>query len=156
MTPRRLTRSTATVEDIALGRIDMRLEKTVEAVADRTMENLGFEVVRFSTKRPRLKGSERQDFSTRQTPGIADRLYIHRERRLAVWWEAKAAYGRQSADQKRFQAQVESVGWNYVLGTDDDLAFWLVHNLDRYPVARAEPAREATKEPPVGSGSLPG
>lgn len=79
------------------------------------MTALGFTAIRFSQARP-----------TMQTPGIPDRLYISPERRSAVWWEAKTQIGRPSAYQVAMAALFASVGWEYVLGTDEALTDWAV------------------------------
>lgn len=94
---------------------DERLEKRHEHEADKQMRALGFEVVKFS-----------HPGKTKQTPGIPDRRYYHRARRLALWWEAKSATGRQRPEQRYFQEMCDAVGDTYVLGTDRDLFDWLV------------------------------
>lgn len=86
-------------------------EKQVEKNGDYFMAALGFETVRFSQPR-----------HTMQTFGIPDRRYYHRERKLALWWEAKRPGGRQSDHQRGFQQMVEAVGEVYVLGDTDNLA----------------------------------
>lgn len=96
---------------------DERLEKLHEHAGDKQMAALGFEVVKFS-----------HPGKTKQTPGIPDRRYYHRARRLALWWEAKSATGRQRPDQKLFQEMCEATGEIYVLGTDRDLFAWLVEH----------------------------
>lgn len=103
----------ATPEQLELD--EDRLEKEIELNADKQLRALGFEIVKFS-----------QPGKTKQTPGIADRRYYHRARRLAFWWEAKSATGRQRPDQRLFQELVEASGDLYVLGTDQDLFNWLV------------------------------
>src|SRR4051812_46023039 len=55
---------------------DERLEKTHELAGDKQMAALGFEVVKFS-----------HPGRTKQTPGIPDRRYYHRTRKLVLWWE---------------------------------------------------------------------
>jgi hypothetical protein len=94
---------------------DARLEKAHELSGDRQLAALGFEVVKFS-----------HPGRTKQTPGIPDRRYYHRARRLAFWWEVKSASGRQRPDQQHFQEMVEAAGELYALGTDQDLFAWLV------------------------------
>ncbi len=101
-------------------------EKAVESEGDRIMLALGFDVVRFSHPGP-----------TKQTPGIADRRYRRPPRVIrrggalqhvpafALWWEAKAEWGRQSPDQRLFQEAEEAAGQVYVLGTHHDLVAWL-------------------------------
>jgi hypothetical protein len=111
---------------IAMGRAIQlqRLEKDEEREGDRLMAFYGFEVVRFSQAR-----------ATMQTEGIPDRRYYHRERKLALWWEAKSASGKQRKAQRAFQEMCEAVGEVYVLGTVHALAMWLA----RYIVTQTEP-----------------
>lgn len=94
---------------------DERVEKLHEHAGDKQMAALGFEVAKFS-----------HPGRTKQTPGIPDRKYYHRARRLTLWWEAKSATGRQRPDQRNFQEMAEACGEIYVLGTDRDLFAWLV------------------------------
>lgn len=94
---------------------DERLEKLHELEGDKQMAALGFEIVKFS-----------HPGKTKQTPGIPDRRYYHRARKLALWWEAKSATGRQRPDQRHFEEMCTAVGEYYVLGTDRDLFDWLV------------------------------
>jgi hypothetical protein len=101
-----------------------RLEKQIELAGDKQLAALGFEVVKFS-----------HPGKTKQTPGIADRRYYHRARRICFWWEAKSATGRQRPDQRLFQEMCDAVGDPYCLGTDRDLFTWL---LARYPLVRDE------------------
>lgn len=101
---------------------DRRTEKQVEAAGDRAMRLLGFAAIRFSQPR-----------ATMQTSGIPDRRYYHGGRKLALWWEAKKAGGRQSPSQIVFQAVAESCGELYCVGTDDDLARFVTALLHRYP-----------------------
>jgi hypothetical protein len=96
---------------------DDRLEKLHELAGDKQMVALGFEVVKFS-----------HPGKTKQTPGIPDRRYFHRARKLVLWWEAKSATGRQRPDQRYFQEMCEACGEIYVLGTDRDLFTWLVEH----------------------------
>lgn len=92
-----------------------QLEKQHEAEGDRLMLALGFEVVRLSEAR-----------KTKKTPGVPDRKYYHRRRRLTLWWEAKASSGTQRPDQRVFQEMAEACGETYVLGTLEALKSWLV------------------------------
>lgn len=92
-----------------------RLEKEVELECDRIVLALGGTVVKFS-----------HPGKTKQTPGIADRLYGFPWLRLAVWWEAKAPNGAQRPDQKLFQEDVTSCGHEYGLGGLGDFKAWLV------------------------------
>lgn len=111
-TPREQLRAPAEVEAE-----DERREKAIELAGDKQMRALGFEVVRFS-----------HPGRTKQTPGVPDRRYYHRARRLVLWWEAKSPTGRQRPEQRYFQALCESCGELYVLGTDRDLFDWLVEH----------------------------
>ena len=94
---------------------DERLEKVIELSADKQLAALGFEIVKFS-----------HPGRTKQTPGIPDRRYYHRARRLSLWWEAKSPTGRQRPEQRHFQEMCEGCCELYVLGTDRDLFTWLV------------------------------
>lgn len=105
---------------------DSRTEKAIEAAGDRAMASLGFRVIRFSQSR-----------ATMQTPGIPDRRYVHAGRCLAIWWEAKREGGRPSAYQLYFQAECNTIGENYVRGTDDDLAAYVTRLLPCYPLTGA-------------------
>jgi hypothetical protein len=107
------------------------LEKVIEHEGDKVMLALGFKVIRFSQPR-----------ATKQTPGIADRRYYRRPRApglggpwtatnmraeaVVLWWEAKAATGKQTPAERDFQEEVEACGETYVLGTHDVLIQWLV------------------------------
>lgn len=84
---------------------------------DRLMRSLGFDAVHFSQKR-----------RSKVTAGIPDNRYYHRRRRLFVWWESKAAWGRQSPAQREFQLMCDESGDPYVLGTLGALKQWLVDN----------------------------
>jgi len=102
------------------------LEKQIEAAGDRLMQQLGFEVIRFS-----------HPGKTKQTEGIPDRRYMRRPRiverngarwhvpAICVWAEYKTAAGRQRPGQKLFQELAEACGEHYVLGTYDALCEWL-------------------------------
>lgn len=82
---------------------------------DTLMRSLGFEVVSFSQKK-----------RAKVTPGIPDRKYHHRRRRLTLWWEAKQETGRQRPAQREFQMMAEECGEIYVLGKLEALKTWLV------------------------------
>lgn len=92
-----------------------RLEKEIELECDRIVLALGGKVVKFS-----------HPGKTKQTPGIADRLYGFPWLRLAVWWECKTPDGKQRPDQKLFQEDVTSCGHEYGLGGLGDFKAWLV------------------------------
>jgi hypothetical protein len=91
------------------------LEKHVEAIGRRMMTLLGFQTWHLSQAR-----------ATNQTPGWPDMLFTHRERGLAVWWEAKRPGGKQSPAQREFELSVTACGQHYVCGTDDDLKAWCI------------------------------
>lgn len=108
--------------------IDQRaLEKKHEHEGDKLMQQLGFEVIRFS-----------HPGKSKQTEGIADRLYCRRGRTIetprgaqyvppcVVWWEAKSATGEQRPGQKLFQELMIACGELYVRGTYSDLVDWLI------------------------------
>lgn len=88
-------------------------EKQVEARGDRLMATLGFDIVRLSQPRASMV-----------TPGLPDRRYYHRARKIAVWFEAKREGGKQSFFQQDFQAMAEACGETYLVGTDDVLVAW--------------------------------
>lgn len=92
-----------------------RLEKEIELACDRLVLSIGGRVVKFS-----------HPGKTKQTPGIADRLYGFPWLQLAVWWECKTPAGKQRPDQKLFQEDVTSCGQSYALGGLGDLKHWLV------------------------------
>lgn len=79
-------------------------------------------------------GALTKDFSTRQTPGIADVYFILPRPRYpgealprSVWWEVKAPKGTASDDQDEFAAAVRDAGGiGYVIGTYDLLIGYLV------------------------------
>lgn len=70
-----------------------------------------------------------------QTVGWPDMRFVDRARGIAVWWEAKAPGGKQSAAQHQFQLDVEACGEAYVLGPYQVLEDWAVaHGLvERLP-----------------------
>jgi len=88
--------------------------KVVVPQGDQLMELHGFRSIHFSQAR-----------ATQQTPGIPDRKYYHRARRLTCWWEAKAECGEQSEEQRKFQLDAEACGETYLLGGVNVLAHWL-------------------------------
>ena len=112
-------------DPVSVAAIDQRaIEKQIEHAGDVLMQQLGFEVVRFS-----------HPGKTQQTPGIPDRRYYRRPRphsptvsgvARVVWWEAKSATGTQRPGQKLFQEMVEACGESYVLGGIAELRAWLV------------------------------
>jgi len=108
--------------------VDARaLEKQIERAGDVLMQQLGFEVIKFS-----------HPGKTQQTPGIPDRRYYRRPRiveridgrfwtpPLAVWVEYKSATGSQRPGQKLFEEMVVACDEHYVLGGIAELRAWLV------------------------------
>lgn len=89
---------------------DDQLEKDEQREVCRLYESVGCKVVSFSQPR-----------ATMQTEGIGD-LKIYCERKGMTWWfEAKRQKGgKQSDDQKRFQAMVEKCGEVYLMGGFDE------------------------------------
>lgn len=92
-----------------------KLEAEHTAEGDKLMRALGFEVVRLEQRR-----------ASKIQAGLPDRKYYHRRRRLTLWWEGKAEWGRQRPDQREFQAMAEACGETYVLGKLESLKTWLV------------------------------
>lgn len=86
------------------------LEDDVVDAGDRLMAALGFAIVRLSQKR-----------RSKVTEGLPDRRYYHPRRRLFLWWEAKASWGKQSPAQRDFQELCDACGDPYVLGGIDAL-----------------------------------
>lgn len=92
-----------------------QLEDDIVDDGDRIMLALGFAVIRLSQKR-----------RSKITEGVPDRRYYHSGRKLFLWWEAKAAWGRQSNPQREFQMLCDATEDPYVLGGLDQLRAWLV------------------------------
>ncbi|HEY4306556.1 MAG TPA: hypothetical protein VGM82_18920 [Gemmatimonadaceae bacterium] len=92
-----------------------RLEKEIEHACDKLVLAIGGRVVRFS-----------HPGKTKQTPGIADRLYCFPTLRLATWFECKTPEGKQRPDQKLFEEDVVRCGHEYTLGGLGDFKAWLV------------------------------
>lgn len=67
-----------------------------------------------------------QSRATKQSPGWPDDFYTHPEKRLAVWYEAKAPNGKQSEHQKEFERHVTMGGYDYVVGTHEAMTAWAV------------------------------
>lgn len=88
-------------------------EKAEERKARKLMTLLGFAHWHLAQSR-----------ATRQTPGWPDALYTHPEKRIAVWYEAKAPKGKQSPAQREFQRHMSMCGYAYVAGTADVLIKW--------------------------------
>lgn len=122
------------------------LEKAIEHACDVLMQELGFEVIKFS-----------HPGKTKQTEGIADRRYYRRPRPISratlpdgrvieetravtLWFEAKSGSGRQRPGQKLFEELVTACGESYVVGTHEVLVDWLVaHKIARRAGDRLEP-----------------
>ena len=79
------------------------------------MLQLGWTAIKFSMPSTRK--------AVRQTPGIPDRKYYRDTD--SFWFEAKMEDGRQSEDQKKFQAMAEAAGELYVLGGLTELTKFL-------------------------------
>ncbi len=90
------------------------LEKHVEHAVDGLLVPCGFRVVRFSQTR-----------ASKQTLGIPDRRYVHRQMAFAMWWEVKRPGYRQSKDQWGFEQDCVATGELYVLGGPDTAAVLL-------------------------------
>jgi hypothetical protein len=125
------------------------LERAIEHAGDVLMQELGFEVIRFS-----------HPGKTMQTPGIADRRYYRRPRTVErgglrfhrpaviLWWEAKSNQGEQRPGQVLFQELVEACGEYYCVGELSALVEWLVaHRIARRVTAGGEAALEPLDEP---------
>lgn len=94
---------------------ESRLERAEVTRADKQMGALGFRTI--NTSQPR--------HAKYITPGVPDRFYFHRARRIGLAWEAKADGGRQSPSQRDFQDDMDACGWPYVLGPALALFDWL-------------------------------
>jgi hypothetical protein len=94
-------------------------EKRVEQLCDELVLKTGGEIVKFS-----------HPGKTKQTPGIADRIYawrrLPRNDRLISWWELKTDENMQEPGQKEFQQLVTDCGWSYYAGGYGDFKNWLV------------------------------
>lgn len=88
-------------------------EKDVEQAGDRLMTMLGFSVYRLSQPR-----------ATMQTSGLSDRIFTHRAKGLALFWEAKRPGAKQRKAQVEFEADLKAAGIEYVWGTSDVLVEW--------------------------------
>jgi hypothetical protein len=117
----------AAQQDAAALKAESRREKDVEHAGDNLMQAHGFTVVRFSQPR-----------ASKQTAGIPDRRYYRAElgrssgiggvvfsNPHALWWEAKAANGKQSPAQREFQTMAEECGETYLVGTEAVLRDYL-------------------------------
>lgn len=115
-------------------------EKVVQAQLIKLYVSVGAKpyVIGTTRKKPpkgivlRTREEQREWYSTRQTPGIADLLFvlpapprehapeaIRNTNRLAVWHEAKASDGRMSAEQKEFRELMLACGIAHVVGGYD-------------------------------------
>jgi hypothetical protein len=102
-----------TIDDAELG----KLEKEIEHAGDKITLAIGGRVIKFS-----------HPGRTKQTPGIADRLYCFPRLKRAVWWEWKAPEGKQRPDQEIFEEDVTSCGHEYHVGGLGDYKNWLAAN----------------------------
>jgi hypothetical protein len=111
-------------------------ERTEQAHIIRLLEQLGATVMVLGTVRPRAvpcprcgAPPARVDFSTRQTPGIADlEAFLPARdgrpgRLLKV--EVKAAKGQLSPDQRAYRDRCQAAGVAHVHGTLDAVIAWL-------------------------------
>lgn len=101
------------------------LEGRVETLCDQLAQKCGAKVLRFS-----------HPGKTKQTEGIADRLYCFVALGFAIWWEAKSEEGDQRPGQVQFEETVTSCGHQYRVGGFGDFKAWLI---DRGIVERYEP-----------------
>ena len=85
---------------------DTRTEGEIQRATVRMLRQLGFTV--WSTSQPRASAV---------TAGVAD-LYVT-GRGVCCWVEMKAARGKQTAEQKRFQQAVEENGGRYLLAHNE-------------------------------------
>jgi hypothetical protein len=94
-------------------------EKRVEQLCDELARKLGAKVVKFS-----------HPGKTKQTEGIADRLYCFvkhdPDHRIAVWWEVKSEAGKQRPGQREFEEWVTACDQLYGCGGFGDFKAWLV------------------------------
>jgi hypothetical protein len=92
-------------------------EKAIEHECDKMAQKAGARVVRFS-----------HPGKTRQTIGIADRLYCFPKVGRALWMEVKTPRGKQRPGQVLFEELVTACGHDYLEGGVGDLRVWLVMN----------------------------
>ena len=93
-------------------------EKAIEHACDQLAQKAGARVIRLS-----------HPGKTRQTVGIADRLYCFPRAELALWFEVKTPRGAQRPGQVLFEEIVTASGHQYACGGIGDLKAWLVANL---------------------------
>lgn len=91
-----------------------RDEDDVVDKADEIMRALGFDVVRLSQKR-----------RSKITAGVPDRYYLHRRRKIALWYEAKGPTGSLRPDQCEFQRMCQEAHVEHVAGGLQQLREWL-------------------------------
>lgn len=106
--------ATMIVDEQTVEADEARDERAVVVEGDRQMRARGFAVWNLSQPR-----------ASKIAAGVPDRLYTHPARRLAAFWEAKSATGRQRPDQRVFQEHMDACGIVYLLGTDAVLTDWL-------------------------------
>lgn len=90
-------------------------EKAIEHRCDQLAQKAGGRVIRFS-----------HPGKTRQTEGIADRLYCFPAHRRAVWFEVKTPRGEQRPGQVLFEEIVTASGQEYACGGIGDLRAFLI------------------------------
>ncbi|HEY7236537.1 MAG TPA: hypothetical protein VH539_20415 [Gemmatimonadaceae bacterium] len=65
--------------------------------------------------------------ASKQTPGLPDTYFVHTERPMAVWWEAKRSIGGRFSDaQREFAAHCLRCHIPYGSGDRSDAERWLV------------------------------
>lgn len=81
--------------------------------------------------------------ASKQTPGLPDLWFVHRDRPIATWWEVKRQIGgRFSEAQIAFRIQCERCGVGYGAGDRHAAAAWLVeHGLATLAGGVLEPVR---------------
>lgn len=83
---------------------------------------------------------------TKQTPGLADLWFMHRDRALALWWETKRQRGGRHSDaQREFAELCARTATRYGTGDRYDAERWLVeHGLAVVIGGVLEPVRRAS------------
>jgi len=94
------------------------LERSVASECDDLMRDMGWTVIRLAQR-----GSRALNRSSVVTKGVPDRRYYRGSK--SFWFECKAEDGRQSDDQKKFQAMCERAGETYVIGGKKELTEYL-------------------------------
>jgi hypothetical protein len=91
------------------------LEKAIEHACDKLTLALNGRIVKFS-----------HPGKTKQTPGVADRIYAFPRLALITWWEHKTPENKQDPAQVDFEQLVTSCGHEYHAGGLGDYKQWLV------------------------------